>query len=118
MKPKTYTTKSVHTGIDESRSYVLMSEGLEQQVQLDERREPPKAALVKIEGLSLRLSFFSLEVSNDRSVILCVDCHENLDPIIDALLTGSLVSVTLAGKEFNSHVLKVESGRCYLRLSR
>lgn len=118
MKPKTYTTKSAHTGIDEFGSYVIMSEDLEQKIQFDERQETKKGVLVRINELSLNLSFFSLELANDQNVILCVDCNQRIEPLIDALLGGVLVSVNLSGKEFKSHVLKVESGRCYLRLSR
>lgn len=118
MKPKTYTTKSAHTGIDEFGSYVIMSEDLEQKIQLDERQETKKSVLVRINDHSLNLSFFSLELMNNESVVLCVDCGQRIDPLIDALLGGVIVSVNLSGKEFKSHVLKVESGRCYLRLSR
>jgi len=118
MKPNTYTTKPAHTGTDKFGSYVIMSDDLEQKIQFDERQEVKKSVTVRINELSLNLSFFSLELVNDQNVILCVDCSQRVDPLIDALLGRSLVSVDLSGKEFKSHVLKVESGRCYLRLSR
>jgi hypothetical protein len=105
-------------GIDDSKSYVMMSEGLEDEIQLEDEREIKKSVLVRIDRKIVDFQFVSIELMNDQTIILCVECRGQNDLMIKALLESSKLPVTLSGKEFNSQVSKVESGRCYLRLSR
>ncbi len=118
MKRKTSTTMSALTGIDDSKSYVMMSEGLENEIQLEDEREIRKSALIQIGGGITDFQFVSIEILGDQTVILCVECRSQIDLMINALIERSKLPVTLSGKEFKSQVSKVESGRCYLRLSR
>jgi len=96
----------------------MMSEGLESEIQLEDERENRKGVTVKIDGRAVNLQFISVELTDDHLITLCVDCFGKIDSMINALLEKSNLPVTLSGKEFKSQVLKVESGRCYLRLLR
>ena len=118
MKRRASTTTSAPMGIDDSKSYVMMSESLEGEIQLEDKREIKKSVLVKFDRKIVDFEFVSIELMNDQTIILCFECRSQNDLMIKALLENSKLPVTLSGKEFNSQVSKVESGRCYLRLSR
>lgn len=119
MKPSSFSKTSAHTVIDESKSYVMMSDDLEHRLDIDVDREPEgKGITLVLDGRFVTLQFVSIERSDDHGITLCLECSRYVDEMVTILLRDLTIPTTVLQHEFNSQVLKVESGRCYLRLSR
>jgi hypothetical protein len=119
MRQNSSTMTSVPTDIDNDRSYVFMSSGLEAEVQLEvgSEVEHPKV-LVKLDGKWSGVTFVSLENETENSIVLCINSGGFVRKLTRLLLNGGQTEVSIDGSKFKSHVMKLESNRSYLRITR
>lgn len=121
MKQSLSTMTSAPTDIDEGRQYVFMSSDLESSIDFENRPlSAPSSwnALVRFSKSELILPIFSIEDEGLNSYTICFSVNEEIGKMTKVMLDREELVVTLFGEQFKSKVLKLESGRAYLRLLR
>ncbi len=118
MKPSTSTTTSALMGIDDSKEYFFMSSDLASEIDL-EQTKPESSNLVdlKFDGKTLSRSISSIEIDGE-GYIVCVIDHDSLRRFVPLMLQRKDFKLSMQASDFNCHVFKVESDRCYLRAVR
>jgi len=118
MKPSTSTTTSALTGIDDSKEYFFMSSDLASEIDLEQTKpESSKFVDLKIDNKTISRSISSVEVDGDGYIICVVD-HDAFNRFIPLILQRKSFKLSMQIGDFNCHVFKVESDRCYLRAER
>jgi hypothetical protein len=74
-------------------------------------------AELSIDSKVISLQMTALEII-DGGYQICLLDKEAVKRFTLHLLTGALINVRIADKQFNSQVVKLESDRCYLRAMR
>lgn len=121
MRQSSSTTTSARTGIDDSKQYVLMSSDLEELVELDPKPSRSNVgwrAIVMMGVRSMSLSICSVEVDQDDHYVVCLQGEGIMDDFTRLMLENVKFQTTIVDISFNSKVVKLESGKAYLRLSR
>jgi len=108
--------------LDDSASYVLMSNGLD--VDFGETNESvpatidqPLTAYVESDSFSSDEQLVSIETSKD-GLIACLDVTSHRPQFAKALMQNSQLNVLILGEQFNARIFKLEFGRAYLSLLR
>ena len=118
MKPSTSTTTSALTGIDDSKEYFFMSSDLASEIDLEQTKpESSKLIDLKFDGKTLNRSISSIEIDGE-GYIVCVIDHDSLRRFVPLMLQRKDFKLSMQDGDFNCHVFKVESDRCYLRAVR
>lgn len=120
MKRSSSTVMSAPTDIDNGKHYVLMSSDLEGVIALEEKRAASLEswqATVAAFDQQMILSISSIEDDGD-GYILCLQIEGAMGFFTQLLVDSAKFITTIIGSSFNSKVVKLESGRAYLRLLR
>lgn len=119
MRPSSSTMTSAHTDIDNGRSYVFMSSGLEDELYLDENDGIDSLPVsLKLGEKWSSAPFLSIEHEANESILLCINSFGLTKRLTGAMLDNEALDVSIDGKRFKSQVVKLESNRSYLRISR
>lgn len=121
MRLSSSTTMSAPTGIDSSRHYIMMSSELEGALALDDVTTTPSSrweASVDDGAGEAGYHVQSLETAQDGTHIICLQINDEIRKYTTYLLTGEQLQLKIEGISFNSKVVKLESDRAYLHLSR
>jgi len=108
--------------VDDSKSYVLMSSGLdvdfgETSESVPASIEQPLSAYVESELFSSDEQLVSIERSKD-GLSICLGVAGNRVQFAKALIQDSQLKVLMLGEQFNARIFKLEFDRAYLSLLR
>lgn len=121
MRQSSSTTMFAPTGIDDSKHYVLMSDELAEKVDLvdkGKRKVEIWSVDVVVSGQAMKLPLQSIEDDSDGKFIVCIQVDNLMEFFTSLLLNSSSFAISILGSSFNSRIVKLESGRAYLRLLR
>lgn len=121
MRRSLSTTTSAPMAIDDGKQYVLMSDELISSLSLDDgntKKEETWAALVELADGVNELPVYSMGNDNEDGLIVCLGIKDAFREFTNFLLSSSGPGLNVVGVPFKSKVLRLESGRAYLRLLR
>ncbi len=121
MRQSSSTMMFAPTGIDDSKHYMLMSDELAEKIDLVEKSKRKVEAWsvdVMASDQVMNLPIQSIEEVSDEKFIVCVQVDNLMEFFTSLLLNSSNFAISILGSSFNSRVVKLESGRAYLRLLR
>ena len=117
MKQNLSTTTSVPTDINDGRQYVFMSSDLESSINF-ENPTSSWSVSVKLSETEFSFPIVSIEDEGSSSYVICLSVNEEIGKLTRAMLNHEKLVVTLLGEQFKSKVLKLESGKAYLKILR
>ena len=117
MKQSLSTTMSAPTDIDEGRQYVFMSSDLESSIDFEDRTSS-WCVSIKLSETEFSFPIVSIEDEGSSSYVICLSVNEEIGRLTRVMLNHEKLVVTLLGEQFKSKVLKLESGKAYLKILR
>ena len=121
MRRSSSTVTSAPTGIDDGKHYVLMSSDLEGLIELEGRgttRAEGWYATVIVLDQQMILTISSIEGDHSGEYVVCLQVEGSMEIFTRLLIDSAEFSTSILGSSFNSKVVKLESGRAYLKLLR
>lgn len=119
MKQNSSTMTSAHTGIDDGKSYVFMSSGLEEFI-LDGSQINPSTgqlgALINLDGDYVLVPFISAFVDESERRVVIVSSTNVVERLIKSFALNETLDFVLSSHEFKAIVVRVDSDRSYLRI--
>lgn len=119
MKQNSSTTTSAHTGIDDSKSYVFMSSGLEEFILGGAPVNPNTnqlGALINLDGDYVLVPFISAFVDESERRVVVVSSTNVAERLLKSFALNETLDFVLSSQEFKAIVVRVDSDRSYLRI--
>lgn len=119
MKQSSSTTTSAHTGIDDGKSYVFMSSGLEEFILGDSPANPNTVqlgTLINLDGDYILVPFISAFVDDSERRVVVVSSTNVSERLLKSFALCETLDFVLSGEEFKAIVVRVDSDRSYLRI--
>jgi hypothetical protein len=118
MKPSSSTTTSAHTVTDNAESYMFMSSDIAGKIDMTDDGTTLKDHIgLEIDTKIVNFPLVMLEIIDDGYRACLLD-QDSIKRFTNRLLTGDFIVTYILDRKFNSQVIKLESDRCYLRVTR
>ena len=119
MKQSSSITTSAHTGIEDDRSYVFMSNGLEESILGDmgvKSSAGQLGTLVNLDGDYVLAPFLSAFVDDAGNRTVVVSSTFMTERLLKSFILDEKLDIVMTGLEFKAVVVRVDSDRSYLRI--